>query len=311
MMRKTVLNRALCGVVLSMTSVCVGQEATRIGIEERLGDRIPLEGLSFFDEDGRSILLEELLDRPVVLTLVYYRCPGICTPLMHEVAHVVDNCDLVPGEDYRIVTISFDPRETAELARPKKVNMLATLEKKHMPQDGWRFLTGDAENIRRIAVVPGALIGAIPPVIGYVAADGSPASPLILLVGMFFFVWQIPHFWLILLMCGNQYHEAGLPAVTHVFSRKQLLRITFMWVLATAAAGLVFPTMAHGDVAGPWNLAIVIASFWLAAKAVSILRSPRHDEHRPSFRPAFVQVNAYALVVMICLSLDALQVATG
>ena len=150
MIRRTVLNRMLCGIVLAMASVCVGQESTQIGIDEHLGEHIPLETLSFFDEDGRPIALKELFDRPIVLTLVYYRCPGICTPLLQELAKVADNCDLTPGEDYRIVTISFNPEETAELAKPKKANMLAELKNKQVPPEGWRFLTGDAENIGRI-----------------------------------------------------------------------------------------------------------------------------------------------------------------
>jgi protoheme IX farnesyltransferase len=167
------------------------------------------------------------------------------------------------------------------------------------------------KRVTAFAVVPGALIGAIPPVIGYLAAGGSFASPLVLLMGTFFFVWQIPHFWLLLLMCGSQYDDAGLPVLTRVFSPRQLLRITFMWLIATAAAGLVFPTMAHADLAIPWNLAIVVASFWLVSKAVSVLRSPAQAEQQRPLRRAFVQVNVYALIIMVCLSLNALQTATN
>jgi protein SCO1/2 len=155
MMAGTTLRRALCSVVLATASLCAGQEPEQIGIDEQLGERIPLEALSFFDEDGEPLALQELFDRPIVLTLVYYRCPGICTPLLQEVARVADHCDLVPGEDYRLVTISFDPKETAELAQPKKVNMLAEMTNHQVPPDGWRFLTGDAENIRRITEAVG------------------------------------------------------------------------------------------------------------------------------------------------------------
>ncbi len=148
--------RASCSVVLAVTSVCfAAEEPLRIGVEERLGEYLPLEALSFSDEDDRPITLEELCDRPVLLTLVYYRCPGICTPLLQEVASAADRCDLIPGKDYRHVTISFDPKETAELAGLKKANMLAQMEKQQVPPDGWRFLTGDAENIRRITTAVG------------------------------------------------------------------------------------------------------------------------------------------------------------
>ena len=162
------------------------------------------------------------------------------------------------------------------------------------------------KRITAFAVVPGALIGAIPPIIGYVASNGSVESPLIVLVAAFFFVWQIPHFWLLLLMHGTQYADAGLPALTQVFSHRQLMRITFMWLVATSAAGLVFPAMSRGTLALPWSLAIVAASVWMAAKAISVLRFPANAERRPPFGRAFMQVNAYALMIMVCLSLNAI-----
>ncbi len=167
------------------------------------------------------------------------------------------------------------------------------------------------KRLTAFAVVPGALIGAIPPVMGYVAAGGQITDPLVFLVGMFFFIWQIPHFWLLLLMCGRQYGDAGLPTLTNVFTEKQLLRITFMWVMATAAAGLVFPTVASRDVALPWSVAIVLASVWLAEKAVSTLMSSRVEAQKSPFRLAFMHVNIYALMVMLALSLSALQTPAG
>ena len=114
MIGRTSLNILACIAVFSTLSVCLGQDNPRIGVDERLGETIDLETLTFTDEDGKSILLKELFDRPIALTLIYYRCPGICTPLLQEVAWVADNCDLIPGEDYRLVTISFDPKDTAD-----------------------------------------------------------------------------------------------------------------------------------------------------------------------------------------------------
>ena len=153
-MKTSVLIPTLFGL-LAMTVVCLGGGSQQIGVEERLGEQVPLDELSFVDEDGQTIALKDLFDRPVVLTLVYFRCPGICTPLLNELAKVADNCELAPGEDYRLVTISFDPREKAKLAKLKKANMLKQLKKKQVPSDGWRFLTGDAENIRRITEAVG------------------------------------------------------------------------------------------------------------------------------------------------------------
>ena len=116
---------------------------------------LPLDQLTFTGEDGQKVVLRALFDRPVALMLVYYRCPGVCTPLLNEVARVADLCDLVPGKDYRLVTISFHPSETPELAVHKKANMLATMKRYKVPPDGWRFLVGDDQNIRRITQAVG------------------------------------------------------------------------------------------------------------------------------------------------------------
>jgi protein SCO1/2 len=121
-----------------------------IGIDEHLGDTISLENLSLFGEDGQPVDVQALFDRPVILTLVYFRCPGICTPLLQELAANVDLSKLQPGEDYRIVTVSFDPADTADMAKNKRDNLLATLERKEVPPEGWRFLTGTEETIREL-----------------------------------------------------------------------------------------------------------------------------------------------------------------
>jgi protein SCO1/2 len=121
----------------------------RVGITERLGETVP-EGLVFRDEEGQPVELRSLITRPTVLTLVYFRCPNICSPLMHEVAHTVDEVDLVPGVDFDLVTVSFDDREGPDLARAAKGNLLADMEKKVDPR-AWRFLTGEGKSIRALA----------------------------------------------------------------------------------------------------------------------------------------------------------------
>jgi protoheme IX farnesyltransferase len=161
------------------------------------------------------------------------------------------------------------------------------------------------KRITAFAVIPGALLGAIPPVIGWAAAGGDPLDPLILLIAAFFFVWQIPHFWLLLLMHGEQYAEAGLPTLTRVFSRRQLLRITFMWVMSVAVAGTILPALARDAVAWSWALAIVCASVWLGLKSLALLRPSRQSDPK-AFLRAFLQINIYALLTMLCLSLTAL-----
>ncbi len=119
-----------------------------IGFDEKLGETIPLD-LKFLDEHGQTVSLIQLFDKPVLFCLVYYRCPGLCSPLLKGVAEVVDKTDLEPGKDFRVITISFDPKETYITASEKKNNYLASM-KKQIPDDSWRFLVGDSLNIAKI-----------------------------------------------------------------------------------------------------------------------------------------------------------------
>ena len=156
-MLRSILFVTVFSLTLGLPSLCPAQDLSKVGIVEHLGEMLPLDQLKFNDEDGNPVVLKDLFDRPVILTLVYYRCPGICTPLLQELVKNIDNCDLVPGVDYKIITISFDPAESHELAKPKKANMIGELKKKTMPPDAWRFLTGDEENIRKITEAMGFL----------------------------------------------------------------------------------------------------------------------------------------------------------
>ncbi len=128
-----------------------GQEINpRVGIEEHLDTSLALDDLHFTDEDGNPVVLKDLFGKPVILTMVYFSCPGICTPLLNELSRVVQQSRMVPGKDFRMVTISFDPDEGHELARLKRTNMIAAMEKNKPAPEDWRFLVGDEENIRKI-----------------------------------------------------------------------------------------------------------------------------------------------------------------
>ena len=157
------------------------------------------------------------------------------------------------------------------------------------------------KRVTAFAVVPGALIGAIPPVMGWVAAGGLWWDPVALEVAFFLFLWQIPHFWCLVLMKGRDYERAGLPALMQVLSRPQIERVTSMWILALAAAGLVLAQ--RFDLAAPWHLGMLAASLWLAWTAFAVLRARRGPE---TSRPAFLRVNLYLLAVLGCMSGNAL-----
>ena len=137
---------------LFMNDLSAQQTNTTVGIVERLGQTIPMNE-ELYDENGNLVSLKSVINKPTILMFVYYKCPGICSPLLTEMTKIVDKMDLELGKDYQIVTVSFDHQEKPDLSRDKKENYLTELKKKVNP-DGWRFFTGDSESIH--AVTSGA-----------------------------------------------------------------------------------------------------------------------------------------------------------
>lgn len=155
------------------------------------------------------------------------------------------------------------------------------------------------------AVIPGALIGAIPPVIGFVSAGGALTDPRIIIVALFFFIWQIPHFWLLVIIHGQDYQRAGLPSMTQVFTQAQLSRITSMWMIATAMTSFLLPLFSVVQWPGI-NLVLIVASVWLIWKALLFFLPIKN---KPTAGSAFKFINTYALVVILLISLE--KIFTG
>lgn len=124
------------------------EELDYIGIEEKLGASVPLDAV-FIGEAGEKVTLRELITGPTVLAPVYYTCKDVCPLLLHGVADVVRKIQAEPLKDYKVLAVSFDETDTPKLAREKKKNFLAALDKP-FPSEGWRFLTGDEKNIRKL-----------------------------------------------------------------------------------------------------------------------------------------------------------------
>ncbi|HAB52467.1 MAG: hypothetical protein A2315_05735 [Ignavibacteria bacterium RIFOXYB2_FULL_35_12] len=125
------------------------QKKVEIGVVENLGSYVPLD-TELIDENGNKFLLKNNLDKPVVINFVYYECPGICSPLLTELASVIGKADLVAGVDYNVFTISMDASEDYNLATSKKQNYLKMM-KKQIDPNSWRFLTGDSLSVRRLS----------------------------------------------------------------------------------------------------------------------------------------------------------------
>lgn len=153
------------------------------------------------------------------------------------------------------------------------------------------------------AAVPGAVIGAIPPMIGWVAGGGYIFDPQIILIASFFFVWQVPHFWLLLLMSGDDYERAGLPSLSRIFSTPQIQRIIFIWMLTTAIASLVIINFGAVQFVIV-KISLVILAIGLSWQAVKLL----HDQGKSlPFKYAFISINVFAFSVMVFLSIDKLM----
>lgn len=156
--RKNIMKRFLLIAFLVLTTILANAQIKaledintpqpEIGVVEHLNEYIP-EGLMVMDTKGELKDLKSLITKPTVLILVYYRCPGICSPLMTSVAETVDKTDLVLNKDYQILTISFDPREGTDLAVKKRANYLNLIQK-DIDAEGWQFFTADSANIALI-----------------------------------------------------------------------------------------------------------------------------------------------------------------
>lgn len=155
------------------------------------------------------------------------------------------------------------------------------------------------------AIIPGSLVGAIPPVVGWTAAGGNISDPQILLIAFFFFIWQIPHFWLLLMLLDKDYQKAGFPTLTQIFNQNQLGRITFVWIIATAVTGLLLPLfqISHN---GFINLSLLIAAIWLSFSSINLTRKTIEST---SFKFAFRSINYFALFVVLMVSIDKLFVS--
>ncbi len=152
------------------------------------------------------------------------------------------------------------------------------------------------------AAVPGALVGALPPVIGWAAGDGNLADPRLFALAVLFFLWQIPHFWLLLLRNSAQYEHAGLPTLTSVIPQERLARITLLWIAAAAVASLAMPLF--GIVRSPYAYAsLVILALWVSGSGLGIVIG---STAAASLLPTFRRVNIFILLFMLLAVFDTL-----
>jgi protoheme IX farnesyltransferase len=150
------------------------------------------------------------------------------------------------------------------------------------------------------AAVPGAAVGMIPPAIGWISAGGEIYDVRLAVICLIFFLWQVPHFWLLILNHGEEYERAGLPSLTRVMSKKQIARITFVWIVAAAIAGLSLPL--YGSVRTPLvYCSFIVSAAWLIWNGRSLMKQQPYLFPVPVL---FRKINIYLFVIMSLLSLE-------
>lgn len=133
-------------LLYSTTTIAQKGKVPEVGITEHLDEYIPSD-ITLTDHNGKQVNLKQLINKPTVLCFVYYRCPGICSPLMNGLAEVMAGTGMALGKDYQAVTISMDSRETYDLGKKKRDTYLKKL--KGQDGTGWIFLTGDSANVAK------------------------------------------------------------------------------------------------------------------------------------------------------------------
>jgi heme o synthase len=146
--------------------------------------------------------------------------------------------------------------------------------------------------------IPGALVGAIPPAIGWTAGGGYICDVRLVAICFFFFMWQVPHFLLHQQLFGREYEAIHLPSLTAVFTVAQLDRLTFQWLLAAAASlqlvilyGLIQSFLVQ--------ISLLVASLWFATRGIALIRG-----RDPGYSGIFMSTNYFMLVAMLLIFID-------
>jgi len=153
-MRMLVLTLVALPVVMGALPAAAQLNEEAVEFDEKLGEYVPGD-ITLRDENGQPVLLSEFVDRPTFVSMVYFECPGICTPLLNEVADILGKSNLDPKKQpFQLMSVSFEPKDTPEMARNKQANYLK-LVGRELPENTWRFFTADQENIDKLTAALG------------------------------------------------------------------------------------------------------------------------------------------------------------
>lgn len=158
------------------------------------------------------------------------------------------------------------------------------------------------KRLTAFAVLPGAFIGALPPLIGWTAAGGDPLDMEIVVVAFLLFVGQMPHYWLLLLKVGKEFHQAGLPVITSLFDQRQIRNLSFIWIAATGVCVLMLPAtpiIRHRA----FSLLLIAAAIFFLIRMFLLSYKGNLVDH---WKKAFITVNLFYLLIILVIIADRL-----
>ena len=132
----------------SYSQTSLFDQQMQVGFDEKQGQYAALD-VHLVNEAGDTVLLKDVISKATILNLVYFNCPGTCSPLMWGVSKFIDGLDLQLGRDYDVITVSFDPSERIGLGIKKKASYISTMQKKEMAEH-WHFFVSDSSNIAKL-----------------------------------------------------------------------------------------------------------------------------------------------------------------
>jgi len=157
-MTKKVITGVLLIFILSANSFAQVDQSPQVGIVEHLGTKIPLD-LKFINDKFETVNLRQIINKPTILSFVYFDCPGLCSPLLEGLGDVIQKSDFKLGKDYQVITVSFNYRDTPEKAKEKKKRFTERYAKGN--SEGWIFLTTDRATIFNITHSTGFITKAV------------------------------------------------------------------------------------------------------------------------------------------------------
>ena len=161
----------------------------------------------------------------------------------------------------------------------------------------YNLLYTNLKRITAFAVVPGSLVGAVPALIGWTAAGGYFLESTIVFIAFFLFIWQVPHFWLLMLKYGKEYESAGFPTINNVINPVNLKRIIFSWIVATSSVSIMIPLFLV-NISLPFFIFIFILNVLFI---VIFTRLSFGKTAELNLMKSFISINVYMLLFMILL----------